>query len=219
MKVVGFIPAKGSSERVQCKNTLELFNKPLFRINLEKLVECRLIDEAYLDTESDEIINLSKGTGCKIFKRDKMLASNKTDGNKLLLNEAKNVDADIYVMLLGTSPFIKIDTIENGIQTLLDKDEYDSVIAVRREKFYLWDENGPKYDMENIPNSFTLKDTIIETMGLYIIRKEALFTTQRRIGDNPYLLNVSPVEAIDINYPEDYELAKLIAKGMSINEL
>lgn len=214
MKVVGFIPAKGSSERVKCKNTLELFNKPLFKVNLEKLVECKLIDEAYLDTESDEIVNLSKGTGCKIFNRDAGLASNKTDGNKLLLNEAKYVDADIYVMLLGTSPFLKGETIDIGIQTLIERSEYDSVVAVRREKYYLWDENGPKYDMENIPNSFTLNDTIIETMGLYIIRKEALFKTQRRIGNSPYLLNVSPVEAIDINYPEDYELAKLIAIGM-----
>jgi CMP-N-acetylneuraminic acid synthetase len=214
MKVVGFIPAKGSSDRVSNKNTRELFGKPLFRVNLEKLIECSLIDEAYLDTESEEIIKMAEGIGCEILRRDPALATNKTDGNQLLLNEASKVDADIYVMILGTSPFIKINTIENGIKVLLENEEYDSVVAVRREKFYLWNNGKPVYDINNIPNSFTLEDTIIETMGLYIIRKNALLSTRRRIGNRPYLLNVSPVEAIDVNYPEDYELAKFIAKGM-----
>lgn len=214
MKIVGFIPAKGSSDRITNKNTLELFDKPLFRVNLEKLVQCELLDEAYLDTESEDIIKLADGSGCRILKRDSKLATNKTDGNQLLLNEASQVDADIYVMLLGTSPFIRIKTIEKGIQLLIDNEQYDSVVAVRREKLYLWKDSKPVYDINNIPNSFTLDDTIIETMGLYIIRKEALFKTRRRIGENPYLLNVSSIEAIDINYPDDYELAKYIARGM-----
>lgn len=219
MKIVGFLPAKGSSTRVENKNTLTLFNKPLFKVNLEKLVKCKAIDEAYLDTECNEIISLADGSGAKILKRDANLATNKTDGNQLLLNEASQVDADIYVMLLGTSPFIKIETIEEGINILKENKEYDSVVAVRKEKFYLWKDGKTVYNINNIPNSFNLEDTIIETMGLYIIRKETLFRTKRRIGDNPYLLNVSPIEALDINYPEDYELAKFVAKGIESYEL
>ena len=57
MKVVAFLPAKGTSERIESKNMKLLNGKPLFLHTLEKLVECDFIDEVYLDSESDEILN------------------------------------------------------------------------------------------------------------------------------------------------------------------
>ncbi|MDF1763502.1 MAG: RraA family protein, partial [Oleibacter sp.] len=57
-------------------------------------------------------------------------------------------------------------------------------------------------------------DTIIETMGLYIVSKEIAHSIQRRIGNKPYQMCASPIEAVDVNWPEDFELANLIAAGM-----
>ena len=212
MKVVAFLPAKGTSSRVESKNLKLLDGKALFLHTLEKLMECDFIDEVYLDTESDEIIDLASETNCKILKRDINLASNATDGNKLFLNEVNHVDADVYIQILGTSPFIEIETIKKGVYSLLNSD-YDSATLIRKEKLYTWNSKEPNYDIENIPNSFNLDDTIIETMGLYIVKREAALKTQRRIGDKPYLLEASPLEAIDVNYPDDFELANLIAVG------
>lgn len=187
MKVVAFLPAKGTSSRVENKNIKLLDGKPLFLHTLEKLIECDFIDEVYLDTESDEIIYLASETNCKILKRDPNLASNTTDGNKLFLNEVNHIKADIYIQILGTSPFIEKETIKKGIDTIKSSD-FDSVVLVRKEKLYTWNEKGPNYNIENIPNSFDLNDTIIETMGLYIVKRETALCTQKRIGNKPYLL-------------------------------
>lgn len=65
MKVVAFVPAKGSSSRIESKNVKLLDGKPLFLHTLEKLVQCDFIDEVYLDTESDEIIALASEVPCK----------------------------------------------------------------------------------------------------------------------------------------------------------
>ena len=116
MKVVAFLPAKGSSERVESKNVRLLDGKPLFLHTLEKLLGCDFIDEVYLDTESDEIIDYAGETKCKVLKRDPELANNKTDGNKLFYNEVRQVKADIYIQILGTSPFIREETIRQGVQ-------------------------------------------------------------------------------------------------------
>jgi len=212
MKVVAFLPAKGTSSRVKSKNLKLLDGKALFLHTLEKLMECDFIDEVYLDTESDEIIDLASETKSKVLKRDATLASNATDGNKLFLNEVESVDADIYIQVLGTSPFIEIETIKKGLDAISDSN-YDSAVLIRREKLYTWNAKAPNYDIENIPNSFDLDDTIIETMGLYIVKKEAALKTLRRIGEKPYLLDATPLEAIDVNYPDDFELANLIAIG------
>jgi CMP-N-acetylneuraminic acid synthetase len=212
MKVIAFLPAKGTSSRVESKNLKLLDGKPLFLHTLEKLIECDFIDEVYLDTESDEVIDLASETNCKILKRDPNLASNTTDGNKLFLNEVNHIEADIYIQILGTSPFIEKETIRIGVEAIKNN-EFDSAILIRRERLYTWNEKGPNYDIENIPNSFDLGDTIIETMGLYIVKRETALSTQRRIGNKPYLLDATPLEAIDVNWPEDFDLANLIAAG------
>ena len=118
MKVVAFLPVKGTSERIKNKNTTLMNGNPLFLHTLEKLVRCPFIDEAFLDTEKDEIYEMGKHTNCIYLKRDPSLATNKTDGHRLFYNEARKVDADIYVQILGTSPFIKPSTIEKGINIL-----------------------------------------------------------------------------------------------------
>lgn len=213
MKIVAFLPAKGSSTRIESKNMKLMDGKPLFLHTLEKLVSSDLFDEVYLDTESEDVIEVASEVDCKILKRDESLASNKTDGNQMFMNEVNYVDADVYVQVLCTSPFINMETIKAGIAKIKDDSSYDSAVLIRKERLYTWNENGPSYDVENIPNSVDLGDTIIETMGLYIVKKEAAIKTQRRIGDSPYLLEATALEAIDVNWPDDFKLAELIAAG------
>lgn len=212
MKVVGMIPVKSSSSRVPSKNTKLLGGEPLFRINLKKLISSPKITETYLNTESEYIVNLASDLDCKVFNRDEALASNSTDGNKLLLDFAEKVESDIYVMLLCTSPFISVESINKAVEILESDKDCDSVVAVRKEKMYLWDSatKQPLYDINNIPNSFDLKYTVIEAMSLYAIRRESLLSTKRRIGDSVQFLNLSFIESFDINYPEDFSVAEVL---------
>lgn len=218
MKVVAFLPAKGSSSRIHNKNTRLLDGKPLFLYTLEKLERCDFIDEIYLDSESEEIFDMVDYIDCKFLKRDKGLATNKTDGHSLFFNEASKVEADIYVQILCTSPFIKPETIKKGIDILKNDNKYDSVVLMKKEKLYLWDNNGPIYDKFNIPNSVDLPDTIIETMGLYITRKSVATEKKMRFGERVYLLEAETIEAVDINYPDEFELANFIAAGIREKE-
>lgn len=213
MKVVAFLPAKGTSSRIESKNMKLLDGKPLFMYSLEKLIECDFIDEVYLDSESNEIFEIASESGAKELKRDPELATNKTDGHQLFYNEAKKVEADIYIQLLCTSPFITEATIKKGVEILKNKQEYDSVVLVKKDKQYLWDKKGPTYDINHIPNSVDLPDTIIETMGLYIVRKEVALNDKKRIGERPFLLEANAIEAVDVNYPEEFELANYIMAG------
>lgn len=215
MKVVAFVPAKGSSSRIKSKNVKLLDGKPLFLHTLEKLCGCEFIDEVYLDTESEEVISLASDVPCKVMKRDPSLATNKTDGHQLFMNQVKHVDADIYIQILATSPFIETDTIKKGVDKIKDVScEYDSAILIRKEKQYLWEKGRPRYNIDHIPNSEDLEDAIIETMGLYIVKKDAALSLKKRIGQFPLLLEASPLEAVDVNWPEEFEFANLIAAGL-----
>lgn len=213
MKVVAFLPAKGTSSRVDNKNIKLLDGKPLFLHSLEKLTECEFIDEVYLDTESDDIIELASEVDCKVLKRDPSLANNKTDGHQLFMNEVHQVEADIYIQILCTSPFIEKETLRQGVHQLIESAEHDSAVLVREERQYLWKDGKPTYDIDRIPNSNELAPNVIETMGLYMVKRDAALNLKKRIGLTPFILKASPTEAIDVNYPEDFELADLIAAG------
>jgi regulator of RNase E activity RraA/CTP:molybdopterin cytidylyltransferase MocA len=218
VKVVAFLPAKGSSERIASKNMALLDGKPLFLHTLEKLCACDFIDEVYLDSETDEILEYASYLNYIPLKRDPALATNKTDGHKMFYNEVSQVDADIYIQILGTSPFIEKETIRRGIEILTSRPEYDSVVLVKKDKQYLWGDGQPLYDKHHVPNSIDLPDTVIETMGLYIVRGDCAHTEKRRYGNHCYMLEAQPLEAIDINFPKDFLLAELIAKGMRSKE-
>jgi len=218
MKVVAFLPAKGTSSRIENKNLKLLDGKPLFLHTLEKLVSCDFIDDVYLDSESEDIFSIAEGLKAHFLKRDPALATNATDGHILFYNEAKQVEADIYIQILGTSPFIMKETVRRGIEILKTQSEYDSVVLVKKEKLYTWNDQKANYDLEHIPNSVDLPYTIIETMGLYITRNKVALELKKRIGKNPYLLEASTIEAVDVNYPDEFELANFIAAGMREKE-
>lgn len=219
MKVYAFVPAKGNSERIENKNMRFLDGERLFIRALKTLLKCKEIDKVFLDTDSEEMYKLADYLPITFMKRDPALANNKTDGHKMFMNEVNtNPDADIYVQMLCTSPFIKPETIDNAIKSLKENKDYDSAILMKKDKFYFWENGKPQYDINHIPNSKDLPETIIESMGLYIHRKESAIKLNRRYGNSPLLVYGELEELIDVNTPEDLRFAEVYAKGLRNKE-
>ena len=108
MKIVGFIPAKGSSTRTPAKNMQKVLGVPLFlwaANNLNKVLDKQ---DIYIDSDSEEILAIAKKHGFNTIKRPIELATNATDGNQLLQWQAKNVDADIYIQHLPPMIFLTL---------------------------------------------------------------------------------------------------------------
>lgn len=218
MKVAAFLPVKGNSSRVKNKN-LRIFNgEPLFVFTLRKLLRCQFIDEVYLDSENDEILEIGRRLGARLLRRDPALASNKTDGHQLFYNEVSQVEADIYIQHLCTSPFVKEATIQRAIQILRDEPHVDSVVLGKEDKYYHWNEGRPAYNIHHIPNSVDLPAERTEAMSLYAVRADAAHRTRRRIGDAPRMILGDPTELIDINEEVDLQLATLVGAGLLAEE-
>lgn len=219
MKVAAIVPAKGNSERVENKNTRNFNGEPLFVFTVRKLLKCSYIDEVYVDSEDEGILRWAVQVGARVLRRDSSLASNKTDGNQLFLNEVAEIEADIYIQHLCTSPFITEKTIREAVALLQTPETpYDSVVLGEKSKRYAWQDGAPLYDIDQIPNSVDLPDSIAEAMGLYVITREAALKMRRRIGERPMMLYGSPTELIDVNTEDDLLLAQKVATGMLSEE-
>lgn len=213
MKIVGVIPAKGNSSRTINKNRQNVLNVPLFLWAANNLNRILDRSDIYIDSDSREILNIAKYYGFSIIERPSNLATNATNGNELLQWEASNVKADLYIQHLPPMIFLKKDTLQNGIDKIV-KEGYHSAFGARKEQMYLWDDKGPLYDLNNLPNSFTLKETIIEGMGLYFTTRKFLDKFGLRVNHESALIELDKYEAIDIDYPEDLEFARCVAKGL-----
>jgi regulator of RNase E activity RraA/CMP-N-acetylneuraminic acid synthetase len=220
-RIVAFVPAKGSSERIANKNRAILDGDYLFRRKLRQLLACPLLDTVYLDTENDDIADLASDLPVEHLRRPGDLASNACDGHELFAWECSAVaPADIYVQVLCTAPFVTADTVTRALRRLMDDPEADSLVAVSAAKQYCWDGQGPRYGHGRIPNSIDLPPSIIEAMSLYIVRRragDALPT--RRFGTHPILMELDPIEQVDINNPADLRLAEMICAGQRANEV
>ena len=213
MRTVAFVPAKGDSTRIRNKNKVILDGDYLFKRKLIQLLACSQIDAVYLDTESEAIIEMASDLPVKILKRDKKLASNATDGHELFANECAQVEADIYILCLCTSPFITAETMTRAIKALKADKKADSLVAVQKKKQYTWEKGRPAYGEGRIPNSVDLEATVIESMGLYMVRKTGKKKPKRRFGDNVVMFELTDEEAFDVNWPDDLALAERICAG------
>jgi regulator of RNase E activity RraA/CMP-N-acetylneuraminic acid synthetase len=214
LRTVGFVPAKGSSDRIASKNMRILDGEFLYRRKLRQLLDSGVFDEVWLDTESDEIAGLAADMPVKVLRRDPALASNATDGHELFANECRAVPgADLYVQALCTAPFVGPDTLRRAVAALRGAPDADSLVAVTREKRYEWSGADPLYGRGRIPNSVDLPAHVIEAMSLYVMRGSAADFPNKRFGRNPVLFDLTDRERLDINYPDDLDLAETICAG------
>ncbi|MET0592608.1 MAG: hypothetical protein ABW133_07915 [Polyangiaceae bacterium] len=215
MKIAGVIPAKGTSTRVPSKNLQQVLGVPLFLWAANNLARVLPKTDIFVDSDSPEIRGLAERAGFRSIARPAELATNATDGNQLMLWQASQVDAEVLVQHLPPMIFLRESTLRAGLSRIAEG--YDSAFGTAEEALYLWTELGPTYDLHNIPNSFTLPKTIIETMGLYITRKSCLESTRVRISGRSARLALDHYEQIDIDTPHDLEFARTVARGLGPN--
>jgi regulator of RNase E activity RraA/CMP-N-acetylneuraminic acid synthetase len=220
MRIVAFVPAKGTSERVPGKNRAVLDGDHLFRRKLVAALDCAGVAEVCLDTECDTLAGLAEDLPVARLKRPAALASNSADGHELFAWQCRQrPDADIWVQLLCTAPFVSADTIARAIEALLADPQADSLVAVSRAKHYRWDGARPAYGEGRIPNSADLPSTVTEAMSLYMVRNPGNGQLpQRRFGKRPVLFELDPLELLDIDTPADLALAETLAAGLRARE-
>lgn len=209
MKVVAFVPIRLNSKRVVGKNLKLLGGKPMMCYLLETLVQVEQIDEVYVYCSSDEVLPYLPA-GVKLLKRSTALDSDTALGEEIYDAFVRDVEADVYMLAHTTSPFIKPETIAAAVDAV-KSGRYDSAFSAQKIQTFAWYEGKPlNYSPTSIPRTQTIEPVYVETSAFYIFGREMWLGEHRRVGYNPYMALVGPVEGVDIDYPEDFELAARI---------
>ena len=220
-KVVAFVHAKGTSERVPGKNLRTLGDRPLFCHAIANACAARRVHRVVIDSDSPQILDIGEQHGAVPLLRPAHLATNLATGDELMRWQAESHrDSEIVLQVIPTSPFLSPASIDRAIERLMVGD-VDSAVGVFSEALYLWREGRPMYFRRDgsIPNSVDLGATVYETTGLYANRTDFVLRERKRMNAARCApIELSRLEAVDINTPEDFAFAELLWRGLRASE-
>lgn len=203
------IPIKEHSERIENKNFKKLDNKPLYLYILETLKKSKYVDVIYIDTDSSFLASLNGSLKINIIDRLDYLKGDKVSVNKLIEHDISLIDNDYFLQTHTTNPFLTVETIDNAIECFLNS-KNDSLFSVSKVRRRLYTETG--IPLNHIPGELipTQELPILyeENSCLYLFTRESFNEEKKRIGDSPYLYEISGIESLDIDTPYDWEMAE-----------
>ena len=212
MKTVAFVPIRLNSKRVAGKNLKMLGDKPLLCYILDTLVKVERIDEVYVYCSSEEIVSYLP-EGVRFLKRPEFLDRDETLGKEIYEEFTKTIDADVYILAHTTSPFMKVETVENALSKILDED-YDSAFSAERVQTFVWYQGKTlNYDLKEIPRTQTIEPVFVETSAFFMFKRDVWKIHKQRIGFKPYIAEVDKIEGVDIDWPEDFAFAEKILES------
>ncbi len=218
---------KANSERVKGKNFKNFCGKPLFKWVLDKLLDINEISEVIINTDAQEILyenGMEDNEKILVRNRRKEICGDSVSMNLVINDDVENIDADIYLMTHTTNPLISIDTIKKAIskftKALESNQNIDSLFSVNliQERYYDSAAQPINHDPNNLVRTQDLEPWFKENSNLYLFTKASFMKTKARIGEKPMMLVTPANESIDIDNPDDWDLAELMVEYLSKKE-
>jgi len=217
-KIVALLPMKAHSARVPNKNFKNLAGKPLFQWILDTLLSVEDINKVIINTDARDILeeNGLKENGRIIIRdRNPELCGDYVSMNLIIADDIQATPADMYLMTHTTNPLLTTQTIESAIQKYSEAENIDSLFTVTKfqTRFYHEDTTPVNHDPNNLIRTQDLDAWYEENSCLYIFTGDSFFNTKARIGKKPLMMQISKLEAIDIDDSEDWEIADVLVKA------
>jgi CMP-N-acetylneuraminic acid synthetase len=220
-KLVALLPLKLHSSRVPDKNFRSLAGRPLVRWILETLLEIEQVERIVINTDARKRlaeVGVTDTTRVLIRDRRPEICGDDVSMNVILEDDIKAVPSDLYLMTHTTNPHLSAKTIGGAISAFgaaRTKEGKDSLFTVNRfqTRFYRADGSPINHDPQKLIPTQQLEPWFEENSCLYLFSAESFSKTKARIGQKPLLFATSRIESVDIDTPEDWELASMIAAG------
>ena len=220
MKIVAMIPARLGSKRIPKKNIRLLNGIPLISYIIRAAKEADCFDEIYVNSESDLIGKLALEEGVSFYKRPEEYATDTATNDNFAHDFLNNVECDLLVQLLPTSPFISAAEIACFTDSAKDVDTMISVFKQQIECVY---DNKPiNFDQKKItPPSQDIVAVHPYACGLMAWKKSNYQENMKTYGcayhggdGEIQFYTLSGNATVDIDTEEDFQLAETIARSL-----
>lgn len=213
--MIALVPMRHHSVRVPGKNYRPLAGKPLFQHIIATLTQVPEISAIVVDSDSPDIIAGLRQDfpQVEVIRRPEHLTADTVPMNEILMHDTALYPADFYLQTHSTNPLLQAETISRAArQFLANYPAYDSLFSVTRMQTRFWD--GLARPLNHNPaillRTQDLPPVYEENSCIYIFNRPTLEQRRNRIGERPYLFEIDPSEAWDIDEELDFLVAGLL---------
>ena len=214
-KFVALVPMRHHSQRVPGKNYRPLMGRPLYQHILGTLLSVPEISTVVVDTDSEPVMDGLRRDFPQVvlLPRPDHLRADTIPMNEILLYDTSQVQADFYLQTHSTNPLLRPQTISKAIQTFLaDYPAHDSLFSVTRWQTRLYDQYGHalNHDPNILLQTQDLPPVYEENSCIYIFTRANLERRRNRLGERPYMFEITSDEAWDIDEELDFAITDFL---------
>lgn len=226
-KVLAITLARGGSQSIPKKNIYQLNGKPLINYTIEEARKSVYIDDYWISSDSDEILNTARKSGIvKLVKRPTELAGSKTPSSEALIHAINEIEKrtdtcyDYIVELMVTNPLKTVDDIDSCINKMYLA-QCESLVSVVRvqdhhparikyiekgvlKDFYPEEVESRRQDLK--PEAY------IRNGSIYCMTHDFIMKNKARYGKETVAYIMPSERSINIDEMNDLLLAELLIK-------
>ena len=215
------IPARMGSKRVPKKNIRLLAGRPLISYALKSAQEAKVFDEIYLNSEDEMFRKIALEHNVSFYKRPEIFSTDQTNNDEFLKDFIENVEGDLIVQLLPTSPFIRPNEIKEFVHSIIKNKELEALVSVINHQIAGVFNNQPINFSQDEPHIASQEMKPVQTYATVLMawRKTSLLERLNQKGfgyhGTPNKTGYFPLNGlakIDIDNEEDFQLADFIMK-------
>ncbi len=215
LKIAALVPMRHHSQRVPGKNYRPLAGKPLFHHIIHTLTQVPEISQVVVDTDSLPVIEGLRQhfPQVTVLERPERLRADAIPMNEILAYDLSMVEADFYLQTHSTNPLLRSETVGRGIREFFARyPAYDSLFSVTRLQTRLWDQlSRPiNHNPAILLQTQDLPPVYAENSCLYLFNRQTLLNRRNRLGERPYMFEISAGEAWDIDEELDFTICDLL---------
>lgn len=226
MSYICTICARGGSKGIPNKNLRVLVNRPMIAFSVQQAIETSLFSQIAVSSDSPEILSAAAAAGAtQTILRPASLAQDNSPKLPAIQHCVRTVEKmtgrefPVVVDLDATAPLRTPSDVEGAI-AMLEQSGADNVITAalaRRSPYFNLVElkkDGfatlsktmatPPIRRQDVPPAFDMNASI------YVWRREALFRSQRVIGDKTAVYVMPHERSIDIDSELDLEIVRFL---------
>jgi len=225
-QVIAIILARGGSKGIPRKNVLDFAGHPLVAWTVIQAKLSKEVDEVYISSDSDEILEIAEKYGAKIIKRPAEISGDSAKSEEAIIHALSILGADqeMIIMLEPTAPLRKAEDIDNCIK-MFRKEEWDSCFSgALLQDFLLWkkDKNGNlnslNHDYKNQGPRQERQPDYVENGAIFVFKPEIMVNEKNRFGGKIGLFPNNFWQSFEIDDPEDWEFVELIFSNYLLNK-
>ena len=220
---LGFIPARKGSQGIKNKNIILLKKKKLIEYSIKSSVKSRLIDQTFVSTDDQRILNLSN-TFKKVnfYKRLKSLSSSKSLMKDVIINfinkHKRNYSLNNLniVVLQPTSPLRNSKDIDDAISFFLKKkakflvsvsdpmSHPEDIVFENKKNVSKLISSQKEKNRQNFKKFYYINGSI------FIINASSFLKSKKFINKNTLLFKMKKKHSIEIDDLIDLKLVKAL---------